>query len=140
MGLCLAALVAATATGGAANSAGQLPLHRGCPPGNTRTPYQHPRFDEAVAAAKQVVYGQRYTEQGQTIVTSPRNTRLVAAMEVVRGNTLIPGMPGWYKMMQRRCGRHTPSQGWAFEFASPTNAPDFSPYFVIKTVRAWYVF
>jgi hypothetical protein len=55
----LAALVAATAAGGAADSAGQLPLRRSCPPANFHPPYP-PGIDEAVALAKRVVYGQRY--------------------------------------------------------------------------------
>jgi hypothetical protein len=139
IGICLAALVVSTAAGGATNSAKQLPLRRGCPPANFRPP-RPPGFSEAVAIAKRVVYGQRYTEQGQTIVTTPRNTRLVAAMEIDRGVTLIPGMPRWYALMQRRCGKRTPLHAWAFEFAIPTNAPDFSPAFVVKTARAWYVF
>jgi hypothetical protein len=139
-GFCLAAMVAVAAAGGTANSAGQLPLHRGCPPGNKRTPYPPARFDEAVAAVKRVVYGQRYTIQGQTVVTTPRNSPLVAAMWVDGRSSLIPGMRTWYKVMQRRCGQHTPYLAWAFEFAIPTNAPDFSPYFVVKTARAWHVF
>ena len=139
LGVCLAVLVASTAAGGAARSAGQLPLHRVCPPARFRPPYP-PRLDEAVVVAKRIAYGQRYTEQGQTIVTSPRNTRLVAAMEVNRHATLIPGMTRWYAVMERRCGKRTPVQAWAFEFSFPTNAPDFSPYFVVKTAQAWYVF
>jgi len=139
IGVCLAVLVAATAAGGAADRARQLPLRRSCPPANFRPSYP-PGIDEAVALAKRVVYGQRYTMQGQTIVTSPCNTRLVAAMELDRGVTLIPGMLRWYAVMQRRCGKRTPFHAWAFEFAIPTNAPDFSPSFVVKTARAWYVF
>ena len=105
IGVCVAVLVAVAAAGGAADSAGQLPLRRSCPPANFRPPYP-PGIDEAVAVAKRVVYGQRYTMQGQTIVTSPRNTRLVAAMELDRGVTLIPGMLRWYAVMQRRAQAH----------------------------------
>jgi hypothetical protein len=89
-----------------------------CPPGNKRTLYSLPRFDEAVAVVKRVVYGQRYTIQGQTLVTTPRNSPLVAAMWV-ENLSLVPGMRSWYKRMQRRCGQHTPCLAWAFEFGIP---------------------
>jgi hypothetical protein len=124
----------------ATSSAGELPVHRTCPPGNKRTPYATVRFDAALAQAKRVIYGRRYTIQGQTIVLGPRNTDLAAAMRIDGSSSLIPGMRRWYKLMERRCGAHTPSGAWALQFDVPTNAPDFSPYFIVRSSRAWYVF
>jgi hypothetical protein len=139
VGICLLVVLGIGAAGSASSSSGQPPLHRGCPPGNKRTPYPPVGFDAAFAQAKRALYGQRANIQGQTYVFGPRNTQLGAAM---RGEnlSLVPGMQRWYKVMQRRCGSHTPYMAWAFEFDVPTNAPDFSPYFVVRTARAWYVF
>jgi len=139
VGIAIVLLLAVCGAGGATSSSDPLPLHRECPPGNERTPYPTVRFDAAFAQAKRALYGQRVTIQGQTLVLGPRNTDLAAAMRV-ENLSLVPGMQRWYKVMQHRCGAHAPAIAWAFEFDVPTNAPDFSPAYVVRTARAWYVF
>jgi hypothetical protein len=50
-------------------------------------------------------------------------------------------MERWYKMMQRRCGSHTPYLAWAFAFNVPTIvASNYALYFVVRGQRGWYVF
>jgi hypothetical protein len=140
VGVCVAAVLVVCAAGGAARDAKRLPLHRSCPPGNKRTPYPPVQFDVALAQAKRALYGRRVSAQGQTYVLGPRNTSLAAVMRV-QNLALVPGMQRWYAAMERRCGSHTPYLAWAFQFDVPTIiAGDFSPMFVVRGARAWYVF
>jgi hypothetical protein len=140
LGAFVVVVLATGAAGSASSNSAQPPLHRVCPPGNGRTPYLRASFDDALRQVKRVVYGQKITEQGQTVITSPRNTDLSASMHVQRGVTLVPAMQAWYRVMQHRCRSHTPPVAWGFDFAIPTNAPDFSPYFLVRAKNGWYVF
>lgn len=138
--ICVAFALTVGAAGSASSASPQPPLHRSCPPGNKRTPYLPAGFDAALAHAKRALYGERFNIQGQTYVTSPRNTELVAAMRV-EDLSLVPGMQALFKQMQRRCGNHTPYAAWAFTFHRYFQiVPDFVPYFVVRSSRGWYVF
>jgi len=140
-GLLVIVIVAVVTLGaGAARTATPVPLHRGCPPGNQRTPLLRSAFPAALAQAKREIYGQRFNIQGQAFVTSARNTSLVAAMRVQK-LSLVPGMRALYKQMRTRCEVHTPHIAWAFIFHSDFNiVPDYAPVFIVRTKESWFVF
>ena len=122
--------------GSSSSGAEALAIHRGCPRGLI----QGASFNEAIARAKRLTYGQTFNIQGQTYVTGARNIELVASMKA-QDLSLIPGMRATYADMRRRCGKRTPAWAWAFNFHFIHNiVPDYGWRFIVRTTYGWYAF
>jgi hypothetical protein len=131
----LAVILGLGASGAASSSSLAQPVHRGCPPKDTK-PVD---FEPAYAQAERFLYGTRVNIQGRWYVYNARNTKLVDATGLTNA-WLLPGMPELYRKMHQRCSKRTPDAAWAFSFHVPTIAPDYSPTFVARTSDGWSIF